>query len=59
MSQPRSSTEVDAADRGLLELIGATFEPVMAALDSVDLADLPLEPDLDPGRAPRPVQTGQ
>jgi hypothetical protein len=41
------------ADRGMLDLIGATFGPVMAALDAIDLADLPLEPDLDPARAPR------
>jgi hypothetical protein len=38
----------------LQELISAAFEPVMAMLDALDLADLPLEPDLDPGRAPRP-----
>jgi hypothetical protein len=25
----------------------------MAELDALDLTDLPLEPDLDPGRAPR------
>jgi hypothetical protein len=37
----------------LLDLISNAFEPVMAALDDLDLADLPLEPDLDPGRAPR------
>ncbi|HVS68430.1 MAG TPA: hypothetical protein VHE56_07760 [Mycobacteriales bacterium] len=38
----------------LLSLIAAGFEPVMAALDNFDLAEFPLEPDLDPGRAPRP-----
>jgi hypothetical protein len=38
----------------LQELITAAFEPVMAMLDALDLSDLPLEPDLDPGRAPRP-----
>jgi hypothetical protein len=38
----------------LLTLIAAGFEPVMAALDSFDLAEFPLEPDLDPARAPRP-----
>jgi hypothetical protein len=38
----------------LLNLISTSFEPVMAALDAIDLADFPLEPDLDPGRAPRP-----
>jgi hypothetical protein len=38
----------------LLNLIASGFEPVMAALDAIDLAEFPLEPDLDPGRAPRP-----
>jgi hypothetical protein len=38
----------------LLALISAGFEPVMAAMDSIDLAEFPLEPDLDPARAPRP-----
>jgi hypothetical protein len=38
----------------LLNLIATSFEPVMAALDNIDLAEFPLEPDLDPGRAPRP-----
>jgi hypothetical protein len=37
----------------LLGLIAANFEPVMAALDAIDLAEFPLEPDLDPARAPR------
>lgn len=52
------SESLSDADRGILELIAATFEPVMAALDAVDLAELPLEPDLDPGRAPRPREAG-
>lgn len=51
---PRVS-ELNDADRGVLQLIAGAFEPVMAALDAVDLADLPLEPDLDPSRPPRPV----
>lgn len=38
----------------LLSLIATSFEPVMAALDGIDLTEFPLEPDLDPGRAPRP-----
>lgn len=38
----------------LLDLIATSFEPVMVALDKIDLAEFPLEPDLDPGRAPRP-----
>ena len=37
----------------LFDLIATAFEPVMALLDSADLAVLPLEADLDPGRAPR------
>jgi hypothetical protein len=37
----------------LLDLIATGFEPVMAALDGIDLAEFPLEPDLDPGRPPR------
>jgi hypothetical protein len=39
-------------------LIASAFEPVMALLDAADLAELPLEPDLDPGRAPRSVGRG-
>jgi hypothetical protein len=42
----------------LAELISTAFEPAMAALDALDLADLPVEPDLDPGRAPRPSDAG-
>ncbi|HVT64044.1 MAG TPA: hypothetical protein VHD81_02715 [Mycobacteriales bacterium] len=41
----------------LVNLIAANFEPVMAALDAIDLAEFPLEPDLDPGRAPRSNDT--
>ncbi|HWA67475.1 MAG TPA: hypothetical protein VG899_14030 [Mycobacteriales bacterium] len=37
----------------LQELISAAFEPAMAMLDALDLDDLPVEPDLDPGRPPR------
>lgn len=37
----------------LTDLISDAFEPVMAVLDALDLSELPLEPDLDPGRAPR------
>lgn len=42
------------ASEELLNLIATSFEPVMATLDGIDLAEFPLEPDLDPGRAPRP-----
>jgi hypothetical protein len=40
-------------DLQVLRLVSAAFSEAMNALDTVDLADLPLEPDLDPGRAPR------
>ncbi len=42
------------SDVEVLRLIAGAFSDAMQALDTVDLADLPLEPDLDPGRAPRP-----
>jgi len=40
-------------DVEILRLIAGAFDVTMKALDEVDLADLPLEPDLDPSRAPR------
>jgi hypothetical protein len=40
-------------DLDILRLISGAFDSAMQALDEVDLADLPLEPDLDPSRAPR------
>jgi hypothetical protein len=42
----------------LFDLIATAFEPVMALLDNADLTELPVEPDLDPGRAPRPRDLG-
>jgi hypothetical protein len=40
----------------LLPVLHAGLGPALAALDALDLAVLPAEPDLDPGRAPaRPV----
>jgi hypothetical protein len=41
----------------LLDLIAASFEPVMATIDGIDLAEFPIEPDLDPGRPPLPRDT--
>jgi hypothetical protein len=40
-------------DIDVLRLIAGAFNDAMQALDSVDLTDLPLEPDLDPSRPPR------
>jgi hypothetical protein len=40
-------------DLDVLRLIAGAFNDAMQALDSVDLAELPLEPDLDPARPPR------
>ena len=40
-------------DVAMLGLISGAFDAAMKALDEVDLADLPLEPDLDPSRGPR------
>ena len=39
-------------DLDVLRVVAAAFEPAMVALDGADLAELPLEPDLDPGRPP-------
>jgi hypothetical protein len=44
---------LDGPSEELLDLIAANFEPVMAALDAIDVAEFPLEADLDRGRAPR------
>jgi hypothetical protein len=40
-------------DVDVLRLISGAFDVAMKALDDVDLAELPIEPDLDPSRAPR------
>ena len=40
-------------DLELLRVLEQVFEPAMRALDAADLAELPLEADLDPGRPPR------
>jgi hypothetical protein len=41
-------------DLEVLRLVAQAFEPAIRALDAADLAQLPLEADLDPGRPPRP-----
>ena len=41
-----------SGDLDVLRVVAAAFEPAMLALDGADLAELPLEPDLDPGRPP-------
>jgi hypothetical protein len=40
-------------DADILGMIALAFAPAMEALDGADLRELPLEPDLDPGRPPR------
>jgi len=40
-------------DLEVLRVVALAFEPAIAALDGADLAQLPLEGDLDPGRPPR------
>jgi len=42
-------------DLELLEIVAQAFGPGIRALDEADLAELPLEGDLDPGRPPRVV----
>ena len=39
-------------DLDVLRVVAQVFEPAMAALDAADLAELPLESDLDPSRPP-------
>jgi hypothetical protein len=40
-------------DLQVLRVVEQAFGPAMRALDAADLAELPLEGDLDPGRPPR------
>jgi hypothetical protein len=42
-------------DLALLRVVAQAFEPAMRALDGAELAELPLETDLDPSRPPRPA----
>jgi hypothetical protein len=39
-------------DLTVLAVVAQAFDPAMQALDSADLAQLPVESDLDPSRAP-------
>jgi hypothetical protein len=48
---------VGEGDLEVLAMINQAFDPAMRALDDADLNALPLEPDLDPGRPPRPRPT--
>ena len=41
------------ADLEVLRVVALAFEPSIVALDGADLAQLPLEGDLDPSRPPR------
>ena len=49
----RAGVPFGEGDLDVLRVVAAAFGPAMDALDGADLAELPLEPDLDPGRAPR------
>jgi len=40
-------------DLEVLRVVALAFEPSIEALDAADLAQLPLESDLDPSRPPR------
>ncbi len=48
-----SGVEVSAQDLEVVEMVARTFEPGVLALDALELSELPLEGDLDPGRPPR------
>jgi hypothetical protein len=48
---------IGEGDLEILAMINQAFGPAMRALDDADLKALPLEPDLDPGRRPRPRPT--
>lgn len=39
-------------DLDVLRVVAGALGPAMAALDAVDLAELPIESDLDPSRPP-------
>jgi len=48
----------EEGDLEVLAVVAQAFEPGVRALDGADLSQLPLEGDLDPGRAPRPPAPG-
>ncbi len=47
--------DVPPADLEVVEMVARAFEPGVLALDAIELSQLPLEGDLDPGRPPRAV----
>jgi hypothetical protein len=47
-----AGVELGEGDLDVLRVVVGAFEPAMAALDAADLAQLPLESDLDPSRPP-------
>lgn len=47
-----AGVELGAGDLEVLLVVAAVFGPAMEALDGADLAELPLESDLDPSRPP-------
>jgi hypothetical protein len=46
-------------DIEVLRAVAQAFEPAMRALDAADLAELPLEGDIDPSRPPGQAPTTQ
>jgi hypothetical protein len=47
--------EADDTDIAVIRAADAVYGPAMAALDAADLTQVLPEPDLDPGRPPRPL----
>jgi hypothetical protein len=47
--------EVDDVDLAVIRAADAAYGPGMRALDAADLSRVLPEPDLDPGRPPRPL----
>jgi hypothetical protein len=48
---------LDEGDLEVLRMVARVAEPGARALDAADLVELPLEGDLDPGRAPARAAT--
>jgi hypothetical protein len=49
----QADVPVADGDLDVLGMVSRAFDPAMRLLDAADLKQLPLEPDLDPSRAPR------
>jgi hypothetical protein len=47
--------QLDDIDMAVIRAADAVYGPGMRALDAADLSDVLPEPDLDPGRPPRPL----